>query len=450
MRDSGTGTSRSAQPFFRNAYALMLNTGISGGLGLIFWFLAARYYDDSDVGRGSAVVSALMMLAGLVAVNAAGTLNRFIPNSGRRTSAVVAWAFVLTSAVIAVLAVGFAATLDWWGPSFDLLRAPNMWLWFCIAAVGVSVVTVQESVLTALRASVWIPVANAVFGVAKVLLLVVLAASMPDSGVLFSWVVPMLVVSVPLSVLIFGWLLPRHVRSTRPAVVVTRREIGRFFAADYLGALFVFATVFLVPVLVASRVEPHTYAYFFMAWSIAGVMGVVGVNLATSLAVEGVYDAPSLAANCRSALSRSMGLLLVGAVGISLAAPYTLGLLGKGYLDAVPLLQLLVFATLPRAVVDIYIGVLRAQGECVRITWIQTLRGILVLGLVFIFVYYDHLLGLSAITAVGVAVLIGQLVAMAVALPGLGRLMGWRRGPVSADSVPETAVEQIPVLAARL
>ena len=114
---------RGGAHFYRNAYALVLNTGISGGLGLVFWFLAARYYDDADVGRGSAAISAMMLLAGLVAVNAAGTLNRFIPKAGRHTFAVVAWAHVLTAGIIAVLAVAFLATLDWWGPAFDLLRA---------------------------------------------------------------------------------------------------------------------------------------------------------------------------------------------------------------------------------------------------------------------------------------------------------------------------------------
>jgi O-antigen/teichoic acid export membrane protein len=449
MPDAGEIPARGGRPFFRNAYALILNTGISGGLGLVFWFLAARYYDDSDVGRGSAAVSALMMLAGLVAVNAAGTLNRFIPNAGKRSFAVVGWAFALTSAAIAILALGFLATLDWWGPSFDLLRGPGMWLWFCIAAVGVSVVTVQESVLTALRASVWVPAANAVFGVGKVLLLVVLAGFLPDSGVMFSWFVPMLVISIPMTLLIFGRLLPRHMRRTTPAAVVSRAEIGRFLAADYVGALFLFVTIFLVPVLVATRVEAHTYAYFFVAWSIAGVMGVVGVSVATSLAVEGVYDAPSLASNCRSALSRSVGLLLVGAVAVSLAAPYALGLLGEGYLDAVPLLQLLVFASLPRAVVDIYIGTLRAQGKCAQITWVQALRGVLVLGLAAMFIYFDRLFGLSTITAVGVAVLVGQLAAMLVAVPGLGRLLGWRRETASAATVPEATDDYLPALAAR-
>lgn len=431
------GIGRGGQPFFRNAYALLLNTGISGALGLVYWVLAARHYDDPDVGRGSAAISALMLLAGLVSVSCAGTLYRFIPQAGRRTFAFVAWAYLLTSAVVAVLALAFLATLDWWGPTFDLLRSADMRLWFFGAAVTASVITVQDYVLTGLRAAVWVPVGNAAFGVAKILLLVVLAVSMPRSGVFFSWIIPMIIVIFPVNLLIFGRLLPRHMGTTTHAVDLTRAQVGRFFAADYLGALFLFGTIYLVPVLVATRVEPHTYAYFFLAWTIASAMNLAAVNMATSLAVEGVYDAPRLAGNCRSALTRALGLLLVGAVGVSLAAPYALGLLGTGYLDAAPLLQLLAFASLPSAIVDIYIGTLRARNMCRWITSVQALRGVLVLGLVIVFIHYDQFfldMGLPRITAVGVAVLLGQLVVMLVVLPGLGRLLGWRRSSGSPTS----------------
>jgi len=272
---------------------------------------------------------------------------------------------------------------------------------------------------------------------------------MPGAAVCLSWIVPMIVLMAPMNLLIFGRLVPRHVRTTRRAVDLTRAEIGRFFAADYLGALFLFATIYLTPVLVATHVESHTYAYFFVAWSVVSVMNCVGVSLATSLTVEGVYDSSSLAGNCRAALVRALGLLLVGAVVISLAAPYTLALLGDGYLEAVPLLQLLVFATLPRAVADIYIGTLRAQSECMRIARVQAVRGVLVLGLVILLMHYDQLfvgVGLPGITAVGLAVLLGQLIVMLVVLPGLGRVLGWRRSPVSVATVPTTAHEQVPPL----
>jgi O-antigen/teichoic acid export membrane protein len=436
MRSRFTGP-----PFLRNAYALVLNTGISGVLGLVYWILAARYYDDSDVGRGSAAISALMLLTGLVSVNFAGTLNRFIPKTGKHTVAVVAFTYLVTSAVIAVLAVALLFTLHMvGGPAYDLLRDRQTQMWFVAAAVAASVITLQDSVLTGLRGAVWVPVWNAAFSVAKIILLVVLAQSMPRSGLFFSWIIPMIIVMFPVNLLIFRRLLPQHVRTSTHEVGLTAAQVGRFFAADYLGALVLYGTMFLVPVLVAIHVAPHTYAYFFLAWAIATMMNLVAVNMSVSMAVEGVHDPSRLAGYCRSALTRTLVLLSFGVVGIGLAAPYTMGLLGDGYLDAVPLLQLLAFASLPSAVVDIYVGTLRARTKRMRIMWVQSLRAVAVLGLVVVFQHYHPLFGNFGdprLTAVGAAVLLGQLVVMVVVLPGLGRLLGWHRRLASPVTLHE-------------
>ncbi|MBF0662588.1 hypothetical protein [Rhodococcus sp. (in: high G+C Gram-positive bacteria)] len=431
VAQGGVGVRRGGPPFLRNAYALVLNTGISGALGLAYWILAAHYYDDSDVGRGSAAISALMLLTGLVSVNFAGTLNRFIPEAGKRTFTVVALVYVVTSAAVAVLAVALLFALHTLGgPAYDILREPDTRVWFIAAAVAASVITVQDSVLTGLRAAVWVPVWNAAFAVAKLVLLVVLAESMPRSGVFFSWIVPMIIVMFPVNLLIFGTLLPRHVRRSTVETELTVSQTGRFFAADYLGSLFLYGIMFLVPILVAVRVEPHTYAYFFLVWSVATMMNLVAVNMATSMAVEGVCDPSSLAGDCRSALTRALGLLMIGVVGIGLAAPYSLGLLGTGYLDAVPLLQLLALASLPSAVVDIYLGTLRARTKRRRIIAVQSLRAVAVLGLVVALQHYHQFFlhfGDPRLTAVGAAVLLGQLIAMLAVLPELGQLLGWRR-----------------------
>ena len=44
------------------------------------------------------------------------------------------------------------------------------------------------------------------------------------------------------------------------------RQIGRFLAGDYTGALCVLASTNLVPIAVAISVGPRLNAYFYMAW----------------------------------------------------------------------------------------------------------------------------------------------------------------------------------------
>ena len=103
-RASGLLPGPGPDPLFRNAYALMLNTGVSAVLGLGYWVVAARHYTDDAVGRGSAVIAAMKFLAGLTAVTLTGALARFIPVAGRRTGALVLRTYLASSAVVAAAA----------------------------------------------------------------------------------------------------------------------------------------------------------------------------------------------------------------------------------------------------------------------------------------------------------------------------------------------------------
>src|SRR6266566_4987096 len=109
-------------------------------------------------------------------------------------------------------------------------------------------------------------------------------------------------VSLPLiNTLIFGRLVPRHASQPGDRPPPTRRQVGRFLAGDYTGALCVLAITTLVPVTVAARVDPKMNAYFYMAWVIGATLDLFAVNMATSLTVEGAFAPTALAAGCRAA-----------------------------------------------------------------------------------------------------------------------------------------------------
>jgi hypothetical protein len=165
-----------ADPFSRNAYPLLLNTGLSGLLGVGFWFFAARYYTDPDVGRGSALISTMTFLSGIVAINLTGTLSRFVPQTGQRTGRMVLLCYALSCLAAAALTAGFLLAGGYWGPSFELLRDPITALWFLAAVVLANIFTVQDGVLVGLRGSVLVLAENTFFGILKIVLLVFFAA----------------------------------------------------------------------------------------------------------------------------------------------------------------------------------------------------------------------------------------------------------------------------------
>ncbi|MEK8143552.1 DegT/DnrJ/EryC1/StrS family aminotransferase [Streptomyces sp. M10(2022)] len=71
QQDGANGAS-----MFRNAYALMLSTGVSAALGLGFWLVAARYYSEESVGQGSAAIAAMRLLASITATTMIGAVVR--------------------------------------------------------------------------------------------------------------------------------------------------------------------------------------------------------------------------------------------------------------------------------------------------------------------------------------------------------------------------------------
>lgn len=404
---------------FRNAYALMLNTGISAVLGLGYWLVAARYYSDSAVGQGSAAIAAMKLLAGLTAVTLTGALARFIPVAGRATGRLIFRTYAGSSVIVALAAGVFLLTLNMWGPSYRFLHGPLSGVGFVLAVVAWSVLTLQDGVLTGLRSALWVPVGNTVFSATKLVLLIGLAAAIPMSGVFVSWVAAIALSVVPLGLLVFRRLVPRHVKATEDrANAPTLKEVGRFLAGDYTGSLFSLAVVYLVPVIVASQVSSADNAYFYITTTIGGTVNLLAINMGASLTVEGSHDPARLASNTRAALKRMARIMLPVCGLLFVGAPFILHVFGDGYAHAAtPLLRWFAVGALLRVVMETYFAVLRAQSRTSGLAYLQGLLCVLVLGLTVI------LLPRMGLTGAGVAEISSLAVIVSIAAPKLFKIV---------------------------
>lgn len=423
---AGTGAA-TPRSLLTNAYALMTNTVITGLLGLAYWLLAARHYAAADVGRASAAYSAMNLLAGITALSLIGAMARFIPRSGRRTGALIKRGYALSVASAVIGAVIFLMFTGRPGSSYAELAGLRAGAVFVGCVVVWSLFTLQDGALIGLRSARWVAIENALFGIAKIALLLPLAILIPHTGLYVSWMVPA-VLAVPLvNLLIFGRLLPRHAGRASDSTPPSSRQVGRFLVGDVTGALCLLATVNLVPVLVAVIVGPGTNAYFYMAWTIGIMIDLLAANMALSLTVEGSFDPAGLARHAKAALRRTMLLLLPIAIGTVLLAPWILGLFGPGYARVgAPILELLAVATLPRTVTELYLGALRAQSRTKLVALVQGVRAALILGLTLV------LIKVMGIAGAGVAVLVSQLIMAAAVAPGLVRLLAGGRKRIAA------------------
>lgn len=418
-----------ADPLFRNAYALLVNAVGTSALGFVYWVLAARLYSATFVGASSALIAALLLAATAAQLNLGGALARFLPRSGAKAKRWVLYTYLVSGALAVVL--GFAVApwlLDMVGDLGIDGLAGVVWIIFAVSVW--CVFALQDHILTGLRQAGWVPIENAVFGVLKIVLLVALAGSLPATGIIISWTVPMALMLLPVNALIFRRLLPRHVRGETHPESVTVRHVGRFVAWDYLGALFNLASTQLLPVLVAARIGAEANGYFYVAWVIMLVVDTALVGVTSSLTVEGSRDQEGLPGLVRRLIPRLFAGLAVLSVLTLTTAPYILNIFGPQYSEnATFLLRLLALGLVPRGLVILWMAIARVRSHVSQLVVTQGAVAVIVLGL------SAYLMSDFGITGVGIAYLAGQGIVAVALLPRLRMLLADLAGPTDVGVV---------------
>ncbi|HZN77012.1 MAG TPA: hypothetical protein VFC00_35760 [Micromonosporaceae bacterium] len=408
-------------PLQTNVYALTLNTAVTSVLGIGYWVLAARLYAPRELGIGAAIVSTMTLLSNLSQLNLNGTLARFLPTAGQHGGRLVASAYGASCGVALVLGTGFLLIAPALSPSVAVVTAsPLLAVAFVLSIAAWGVFTLQDSVLTALRGAVWVPVENAAFGIAKIALLVSLATALPTLGIFASWNLPVVATLVAVNVLVFRRLLPRPQR--RQATELPGRALlVRFVMLDYVGYLFLQAGTNALPVLVASVLGATANAVFYVGWLLGSSIELVAYHFGTSLTVESAANPARLAAYTRQVLRRGLLVFAPVAALLCLFAPVLLQVFGTQYAqDSATVLRLFAVAALPKFVVTVFIATCRVQRRVGRIVLIQAGTSAFV---VSFGVLSMHSMGAAG---VGVGYLAGQLVVAAAVLPALTRLLRTR------------------------
>lgn len=392
-------------PLYRNAYALILSNGLTSGLGLVYWVLAARLYPAEVLGLNATAISAMVFLSGLGLFKLNMAMMRFIPQAGQATGRLIGYAYLSSTVATAVIGLMFVHGLAFLAPTLGFLSAnPLFTLWFISGTILWSIFALQDGVLTGLREAMWIPIENATYGLAKLALLIFFSHSFPQYGILASWTIPTILWLLPVNVLIFRRLVPIHVRASKDrAVPLVSGQIIKYAGGNYIGSLFFLASIRLMPVIVASQAGNSANAYFYLPWTIAISLQMISTAMVNSLTVEGARDQTKLNTYASRLFVNVTLFVLPIVVGVLLGAPHILRLSGGSYAaEGTTLLRLLSIAVLPNIVSTLYMGVARVHGNMRGIVLVQAFYCVLVLSLSF------ALLRLYGITGVGIAVLASE------------------------------------------
>jgi O-antigen/teichoic acid export membrane protein len=400
-------------PLHRSGYSLVTTTFVTAALGALYWAIAARSYSTHDVGINASLISMMMLLTNLASLNFTDVLTRFVPVSREHTGRLVLTSYAVAVGLGFVSATIFVLGASWWAPWLsDVLDGPLLALVYVVATMLWVIFVVQDAVLVGLRRSTYVLIENTAFGVAKILLLLALAAIAPATGIFLSWTSPLLVIVVVVNVLIFGRLLARHrAEPVSTAETLDRREVTRFVGADYVASLAWTAAIAGMPIIVLWTAGASASAYVYLTWTIAYTLYLVSRNFGMALTTEGARDPDALGGHVRATLQAVARIVVPLAAVIVLTAPLILQFFGSDYArHATTLMRLLAVSAIPAIVPIVYVSEARVR---------RRLRAMVVVTLastVPVLIATPLLVSALGINGVGVAWLAVQLVVAAALL----------------------------------
>jgi glycosyltransferase involved in cell wall biosynthesis/O-antigen/teichoic acid export membrane protein len=343
-----------------NSGSLIATTAVTSGLGAGYWWLAAREFPAAAVGLAGAVISAMTLLGVLGTL---GFSTALIPRLAARAPGAGA---LVATALAAVSVVGLALGLAWQvaialaRPDLALTGSSVVAALLFAAGTGLTALTLvlDQALVGLLRGELQL-VRNAAFALVKLAALAAAALWLPARGaeVIFAtWVVGH---AVSLAVL---------AAVGRPALALPRPRLLR----DLRGAalthhafnLALSAPGWLLPLLVTALLSATADAYFYTAWTVAGLVFVGPIALTTVLFAVGARGPEQAAAPLRRTLALSFAWGVLAVAGCLAAGSLVLGTFGAAYaLRAAPALVVLSLAVFPQVIKLHYVALVRIRGR---------------------------------------------------------------------------------------
>jgi O-antigen/teichoic acid export membrane protein len=399
-------------PLYSNAIFLMLANIVNALFGFVFWIVVARFYSPQDVGLASAIISAASLLTMFSSLGLGYGLIRFLgtsedPNRLINTSLSIAGSLSIAAALIFILGLGY------WSPSLIFIRENPIYLMVFLFLVPVSCLSaLTDQTLMAGRRAGFILAKNLIFNVLRLALPILLLAFFQFFGIIGSWGLAML---IALLVGIF-WFLPRSQSGYRPFLSFSRKAASKilsFSFLNYLSDLLFSAPGLIMPIVVLNLLGAEKNAYFFIAWSISGILTMIPSTVSTSLLAEGSFAKSRMEQNIRRSLKMVLLILTPAVILVLVLADKLLLIFGDIYSqNAVTLLRLLAVSAFPLAINYIYISIKRVEKKLKPVVLLTAVSGVFTISLAYL------LLPRSGITGVGTAWLISQCAIAIIVVAG--------------------------------
>lgn len=290
--------------------------------GFAFWFVANGLNDPEDIGSAQKLWTAVQFVNYLTSMGLPVAVARYSRGEDPLARSLFGWAVVYTTVTSAVGTIGYfivfrgdvAGRLSYWG-------YPGAISLFFLAVAGMSLAFLVEIRLMTLRRWGWVVLRVVVLGMTRFPLLWLVPIG--DDGL---WLF-LLVAGTPA---LTGFVGVAMFRGRRPwgllPIAPRLMDAFRYASVNYFGLLAEKAPAFVLPVVVAVRVDEVEFATFYYVWMVTLIVFLVPETIGRVLLVEGGKDGARVDHQVREGLRMGVPLMMLVAGG-AVALPNLIGMI---------------------------------------------------------------------------------------------------------------------------
>ena len=399
----------------RNSLFIMGGTALSSLLSFAFWILVARSYTVADVGLAGALVAAMGLVVAFSTLGFHISVIRFMPMvEDKRDLVNTCFTIVALSSIVAS-GVFFASSplisnLMNWSQDLSFVQDSRMLtLAFILVVCATVLFRLQGNIFIGSRRAEFSS-ATQVGAAALKLPLVIALVSLGAFGIFLSW-------GIAAAVVFFVglWFVRRVISGYRLTFTFKKamvKPMARFSFVNYVSEVLGNAPMYILPLIVLGALGAEQAAYYYIAYGIVGVLGLVAASVLQSLFAEGATNADTLHTTSIRAI-KIMALLTAPALAlVFIIGDKILLAFGSQYSEnSFALLRILSLALIPHTINELYVTICMVRFKLRHIFYVNLARALLIPSLVYLLLSREGLVGVGRgyLAAVGAISLVTSI-----------------------------------------
>jgi O-antigen/teichoic acid export membrane protein len=373
---------RLGEPLLRNSVFIMVGTASSSLLAFIFWVVVARLYTATDVGLAGALVAAMGLVAAFSTLGFHIGVIRFLPLVEDKRG-IINSCFILVGACSILASAIFIAGIPIWSKDLLFIRQDAVLLLGFILFVTATVLfRLQGNIFIGSRRPEFSSATQAGAAALKLPLVIVLV-SLGAFGIFSSWGI-----AAAMMFILGLYFLVKTQPGYLPSLSFSGKVVKRMFQfsfVNYVSEVFGNVPMYILPLMVLGVLGAEQNAYYYIAYGVSGVLGVVPGAVLQSLFAEGSTEPGAIRATSIKAIKIMFLFLLMALLVALFLGDKILLLFGRQYSEnSLMLLVLLAAGFIPNIVNEVYLTICMVRFKLRAILLVNLARGLLIPSLTYL------------------------------------------------------------------